>query len=139
MGVDNTILTEKVKSFLGTPIIDLLKKAESAKTYRIKGKKSQDQNNTLAGYPIIEAKRELTKDDLTILSNIAFDEKTYQFDSVKKCPFIPDYALVISPGEEELIILLSFNCDQWRFIYKNQNLLEDFDSKREELKNLVEG
>lgn len=131
--------SEKVVKFLGNEIIGLLKDPDRVESFRIGLMKDPKAKDNLAGYPILFRGREMAPKQMEILRSIFLDEDTYLFDVVKKCLFLPEYAFRVTKNGEVLVILICYNCEEVVFVYKDKELLEDFDNATPRIKLLTSG
>ena len=71
------------------------------------------------------------------LVEILFDERSYVFGKVKKCPFDPEYALRFHRGAQSAELLLSFSCQRWAFVWNGERRIENFDPVNDSLRRIV--
>ncbi|MBN1534034.1 MAG: hypothetical protein JXA20_15295 [Spirochaetes bacterium] len=121
-------VSASVRHFLGSDILNILKNAHRVQSYRIDYHKSTKTEGTLGGYPVIAAGEELVPKQVEILRSVFLDERTYCFDVIKKCLFLPEYAFRLMWGDEECLLLVSYSCKEVTFIHGGRERLEDFDS-----------
>lgn len=130
-------VSEKVAQFLGSEILDIIKNPEAVESYKIKIKKSA-RGTGIAGYPIIKRGPGLTTQQIDQIRSVLLDKNTYLFDVVKKCLFLPEYALKFRKGASEVVVLLCFSCEELTFVYNGRELLEDFDNATPKIRGLIQ-
>ena len=127
----------KVAGFLGEDILGILNTPDRIESYSIQIHKS-DGESTIAGYPIITRGRNLSEKQVEELRDLLLAEETYDFEAVKKCLFLPEYALQAIKGDLRVKILVCFSCEELAFVYGGKELLEDFDGATPRLKIIID-
>ena len=130
-------VSEKVMQFLGNEIVDIIKNPEVVESYKIKIKK-ENSGTRIAGYPVVAQGPALTAQQIDQIRSVLLDRNTYMFDYVKKCLFLPEYALKFRKGAGEVVVLLCFSCEELTFVYKGKELLEDFDNATPKIRGLIQ-
>ena len=59
------------------------------------------------------------------------------FNMAKACMFMPGVALRFVDGDEEMVVLLCFSCDEWGFHFDGKTRIEDNDGARSHLVRLA--
>jgi hypothetical protein len=121
-------VSARVKNFLGSDILHIVENAHRVQSYRIDYRRSSKKEGTLGGYPVIATGSELVPKQVEILRSVFLDERTYRFDVIKKCLFLPEYAFRLMWGDEECLLLVSYTCKEVTFMHGGREKLEDFDS-----------
>jgi hypothetical protein len=132
---------KKVADFLGADVVDILKTATKVEVFRIQYE-AKEGDNAIGGYKVIGAGKDQDKDFVAAIRTLAFDEKTYKFESAKLCEFDPGVAFKIISGEKSCVLLLCFTCKELEFQFapkdgKAVHAHEDFDSKQPEFLKLA--
>ncbi|HPQ54149.1 MAG TPA: hypothetical protein PK253_12950 [Spirochaetota bacterium] len=130
-------VSEKVVRFLGNEIIEIIKSPDTVESYTIKIKKA-DTGTRIAGYPVISRGPNLTPQQIDQIQSVLLDQNTYLFDFVKKCLFLPEYALKFRKGTYEVVVLLCFSCEELTFVCNGRELLEDFDNATPKIRGLIQ-
>lgn len=130
-------ISDPVKKFLGDEILSILQSPDRVESYKVKFHKNRAEKN-LGGYPIIDKGKVLVPKQIEILQSVFMDEKTYLFDVVKKCLFLPEYGFRVVKDKKEVVVLLCFSCEEVTFVYKDKELLEDFDNATKRLRALTD-
>jgi len=127
---------DSVKNFLGLKMSTILSEPDRVESFLVKPEladKPTAENQVLNGFPIKKIGSQLNDEQIKTFQKFIFDEKSYNFEVVKKCLFRPDLGLRFSKGEETVIVLLSFSCELWQFSHRDIQKIEDFDSITEKL------
>jgi hypothetical protein len=122
------VISANVKNFLGRDILNIVENAHRVQSYRVDFHRSAKKDGTLGGYPVIATGSELAPKQVEILRSVFLDERTYRFDVIKKCLFLPEYAFRMMWGDDECLLLVSYSCKEVTFIHGGSEKLEDFDS-----------
>jgi hypothetical protein len=104
----------------------------------IVGPELAESGQTIEGYPVLRRGAPLTAAQAEILISRIFDENTYNFNSVKKCPFVPRLGLVFRKGEDSAHVLLCFYCYEVSYGRGDKGSIEDFDNARRPLVTLAQ-
>lgn len=99
----------------------------------IVGSDLAESGETIEGYPVLRRGAPLSAAQAETLVGLIFDENTYNFNSVKKCPFLPRLGLVFRKGDDSAHVLLCFSCDEVSFGRGDKGSIEDFDNARRPL------
>ncbi len=126
-----------VAEFLGSDVIEIISGPDSIESFRTNLQRT-NRGETLAGFPIIERGRALSREQIERLKTVLLDEKTYRFGVVKKCLFLPEYGFKIRKGTSEVILLLCFSCEELKIVIGGVERLEDFDNATPQLRRLVD-
>ena len=128
--------SQKVKMFFGDDIIDIIRNPDRVESYKLKPKKSK-KGKTLHGYPIVKKGNNLTTEQISSLTSILLDEKTYDFTIAKKGFIFPEYAFIFQKGENRLTVLVCYYRKELMFFHGNRELKEDFDSALQKMKSIT--
>ena len=120
------LITQKVKEFLGTNLLKIINSPDSIESFQISPRKAEG-SNTLEGYPVIKILPKLNKDQMQLLISIILDEKTYNFNEAKKCPFVAEFAYRFKSGTDSAVLLISPSCDVLQFLSSDKKMAEDYD------------
>jgi hypothetical protein len=63
---------------------------------------------------------------ITEFRSIILDDASYRFESMKKCLFLPEYAIVATRSETEVTLLCDLNCGQVKFLREEHVMLTDW-------------
>jgi hypothetical protein len=131
---------KKVADFLGADVVDILKTATKVEVFRIQGV-AKGNDESIGGYRVIGAGKDQDKDFVAAIRALAFDEKTYSFESAKLCIFDPGVAFKLVSGEKSCVLLLCFHCSELEFKLSPKGDKatphEDFDNKYAEFLKLA--
>lgn len=118
-------ISPAVKELLSGPVLDVVADPEAMTAYQIFPKR-QEADTTLHGYPILKQVPDLRPKYVAEFQAILLDDASYRFESVKKCLFLPEYAIVATRGEAEVTLLCDVNCGQVKFLIEAQAILTDW-------------
>ncbi len=134
MQAQQTIIKEtnpiqsKAKRFLGSSAI-IIMEAEQVTAYLLDANKHTGQ--IFEGFTIIKKGKPLTLNNIEEIKRILSTDATYGFDNFRKnCTFTPILGIEFKKKGKTVRILVSFDCNVWRFIGDNINKEEDFDPAR---------
>jgi hypothetical protein len=132
---------KKVGDFLGADIVEILNNATKVEVFRVQ-REAKPGDEAIGGYKITGKGKEQGKDFVAGIRAIAFDEKTYNFESAKLCEFDPGVAYKFISGEKSCVLLLCFVCKELQFQFepkegKKFHAHEDFDNRYAELLKLA--
>ncbi len=126
-----------VAEFLGSDVIEIISGPDSIESFRVNLQRT-NQGESLAGFPILERGKALSRAQIERLKTVLLDERTYRFGVVKKCLFLPEYGFKIRKGNSEVILLLCFSCEELKIVIGGVERLEDFDNATPQLRRLVD-
>jgi hypothetical protein len=129
-------ITPAVRALLNDPGLAVLTQPETVVPYQIFPKK-QEAASLLQGYPIVRQGPDFTPEQVTTFQTIVLNEHNYRLESLKKCLFLPEYALVATRQETAVTLLLDFNCGQVKFLIGEQSILKDWDQGLTPMHDLV--
>ncbi|MBX7057685.1 MAG: hypothetical protein K1X75_06430 [Leptospirales bacterium] len=95
------------------------------------------RGDRLETFPVLQRGPLLTAEQAGRLQRMMINPQSYNFNSVKKCPFLPRLGLVFYKGDERAHILVCFSCNEWSFGSGDRGAIEDMDSVRPELLRLA--
>jgi hypothetical protein len=135
----------KVENFLGKETLEVLLGATRVEGFRVNPEqvKPPTDQKTIGGYPITATGQEQGKEFAKAIRHILFNEKTYLFDTTKRCAFAPGVAFRLWKGDEAVEVLLCFSCDELEVIVKDptgkelRRVREDSDPMRPALVGLA--
>jgi len=128
-----------VKLFGGEATIAALQTATTVEALRIDPKKYDEDKLTdgtkgIAGYAITDRPVKLSPEQIKSLAAILANPGTYSFDSSKGCKFDPGIALRTLAGQQEVVVLLCFSCDELAIFVQGKRVgSEDTDNARGKL------
>jgi hypothetical protein len=93
--------------------------------------------NSLGEYGISKQLEDVNMQVWSEIQSLLISEEYYILTPMKKCLFVPQKALVLHKGDQELQLLMSFSCKQLRFQYKDVVFVVSFDPAMEQLKELI--
>ena len=124
----------QVETMLGEELLNVLLNPDIIKSYLVKPMKTRDTLNSVESYQIIKKGKNLTVEEIKSLQEIISDESSYDFEDDKLCMFAPNMAFKCIKGTEIVNLLVSLDCMQVSFFYKEKKILEDIKTpKMEEL------
>lgn len=127
----------QVRNFLGPNAVRVLEKAERVESFRVSSddKIEGDAPDRIGGYKVTgTGKGKVKPKELT---SILLDEKTYEFETAKRCVFKPGVAFRFWLAKESIDVLLCFSCDELEVIAAGHRATEDFDRARPRLVKLA--
>jgi hypothetical protein len=131
-------ISPAIKELLSAPVLDVVAEPETITAYQI-FPKQQDADTTLHGYPVLKQVPKTTPEHVAEFQAIILDEASYRFESMKKCLFLPEYAIVATRGQTEVALLCDVNCGQVKFLREEQAMLTNWhDPGMESLRALIE-
>lgn len=113
-----------VSNMLAGPVFDALTQPEQVTVYQISPKK-QAAAAQVQGYPVVKQGADMTPEQMTTLQASILAESSYRFETVKKCLFLPEYALVVTRQKTDVTLLFDFNCGQVKFLGGASPILKD--------------
>ena len=131
---DNVKVGKKVKELVLTcEAIQVIATAEHVQSFTVEpypalpDDKSMTEDKKIGSYPIEAESRKLTAKEKMTLQDLIFSDSHYVFsDAQKRCLFQPKIAFRFSKGAKKLDVLISFGCEMWRFVSKNDGKTFDF-------------
>lgn len=90
------------------------------------------------GFKILKQGPVLSAAQVDLLRNIIHDEKSYDFDHVKRHPMDPVVAYRFKKGNDVVHVSVSFAGNLWQFSGFGQKHVEDNDAVRAELLKLAQ-
>ena len=130
--------------FLGERTVHVLSAPDAIETFQLRASLAPppvpavDGPDTVAGYLWKARGAPLAPAQIAEFRAIALDEKSYVFDTAKKCMLVPEYALRVHRGAESVVVLIAFGCTMWRFVGGGEDRQEDFDPVNDRLVAIVE-
>lgn len=123
---------KKVVGFLGKDICKVIQQSKIVKSYLLDPvATSTDTTPKFGGIPIFQKGKNLTISEADLLKKIVFNSKNYGLDSiVKNCVFTPGVGLEFIAGVQKVQLLICYECNEWRFVYKGKQKHEDCDPAR---------
>jgi hypothetical protein len=108
--------SEKVTKLLGEKSVGLFTGATKVEVFRIDGGKAGEKEKTIGGYRILAAGKEQDAKFAAKLATVVLDEESYDWRGGKGCIFQPGVAFRVWKGDESVVVVICFSCDQVRFI-----------------------
>ncbi|MDB5302799.1 MAG: hypothetical protein JWM97_348 [Phycisphaerales bacterium] len=109
----------KSREFVGESTARVLSAPDRVEAYRVAGSRSiapatppADQAGNLAGFPITATGRNQSKDFGARLGAVLLNDKTYEWNMAKGCTFDPGVAFRVWKGQESVVVLICFKCEQ---------------------------
>ncbi len=118
-------ISPSVGELLASPVLDVVAAPERVTAYKIFPKKKTADRN-LHGYPVLKYGPELTPEDVAEFQALVLTDTSYRVESVKKCLFLPEYALVATRGDTTVTLLCDVNCGQLKFLVDEHTLFTDW-------------
>ncbi|NUN47312.1 MAG: hypothetical protein HUU15_00605 [Candidatus Brocadiae bacterium] len=138
--------SDRVKAFLGgESVVSILWSADRVECFRVHPEKPPEpMGKECGGYPITATAEGRKADFARSIADILFDERTYLFDTAKRCAFEPGVGFRFWIREKEHVeLLLCFHCDELEVHYlppgarEPKTAREDFDPARPALVRIV--
>ena len=128
-----------VRKFLGDDRIRMLESSQ-VRAYRVDPERSAqgESADAQAGFFVTAEGPELSAAQRTVFRDLVFDEGNWDFDRAKSCEFMPGVALRFVNGDEVMVVLLCFSCDEWGFHHDGKTRIEDNDQARRPLIRLAQ-
>lgn len=126
-----------MEKVFGKELLSIFSKFDHAELYEISSKKNSSIKKRIGSYYVIRKLGDLPEPAVEELKKLLLDEKIYDLGYMKKCLFIPEYALVLHSEEKRVDIAVSFISLELRFFYKGKVITEDFDKAENKLKTIV--
>jgi hypothetical protein len=109
----------KSRDFVGERAARVLAAPDRVEAYRVSGVRGYSPTSApaerpagMAGYPITATGRNQSKDFGARLGAVLLDDKTYEWNMAKGCMFDPGVAFRLWKGEESVVVLICFKCDE---------------------------
>lgn len=118
-------ISAAIAELLTAPVVDIVADPEKMTVYQI-FPKQRDADTTLHGYPILKQGSDVTSEHIAEFRSIILDDASYRFESMKKCLFLPEYAIVAIRGETVVTLLCDMNCGQMKFLIEKQAMLTNW-------------
>ena len=122
---------------MGNDIYKIISSPDAIEIYKIETQKNTSKNN-INGYPIIKNGGELSGSEVKSLKSILLDEKTYDFELTKRCPFLPEYVFQINKGEKKLNLFVCYSCEKITIIYKTKKIIVDYINVRPKFQHITD-
>ncbi len=133
----------KVTAFLGEDLVSIIAAADRVEPYLLKPSLAPttvflDAPGVISGYNWKARGADLAPADVARFKALLLDSASYDFETAKKCPMVPEYAFRFHAGERSTNVLVSFGCTMWAFPKGEDIRVEDFDPVADQLKKIVE-
>ncbi|MDB5292466.1 MAG: hypothetical protein JWL69_3707 [Phycisphaerales bacterium] len=109
----------KSRDFVGERAARVLAAPDRVEAYRVAGIRGYsptsapaDRTAGMAGYPITAIGRNQSKDFGARLGAVLLDDRSYEWNMAKACMFDPGVAFRLWRGEESVVVLICFKCDE---------------------------
>ncbi len=116
-------LTLEAGNVLNTKASEIILDVEAIESFRIFPEKDNSSSTNIRAYPIIEQGENLDDDQKKIIQSILLDKDIYSSESIKRCPFLPEYAFILYQKDEQVVLLLSPVCEELNIVYIAKNNL----------------
>jgi hypothetical protein len=110
---DDATPNPQVADFLGPAAVRIIAGATKVEAFRVDPRHGKVDPNArvIDGYPIIADAGERPDALPTLRANL-FDAATYDFDSAKKCGFMPGVAFRVWKEQEHVDVLICYSCNE---------------------------
>lgn len=108
-------VSAKVKKHFGENAVQILAGATKVEVFRVESKpgaKPGPDDKTVAGFRITATGKEQDAKFAAKVASVVLNEKSYIWDAAKGCIFQPGVAFRVWKGDESVIIVICFSCDQ---------------------------
>jgi hypothetical protein len=129
--------TDRVNKFLGNSMMSVISAPDSVQALRLEPRLGVALEN-VDGFKILKQGPALTAAQVELLKNIIHDEKSYDFDHVKRHPMDPTVSFRFKKGNDVVHVSVSFAGNLWQFSGFGQKQVEDNDAVRAELLKLAQ-
>ena len=129
--------SDSMKKFFGSKNLDLFDGFKTAELYEISLKKAKPEAARVGCYSIVKKIGLLSKESSLELKRLLSDENSYDFDTAKKCVFIPDYGLKLIDGDKRLDIAISLSTLEFKFFMNDAGKREDFDGAQKLMRSII--
>ncbi|HWE94866.1 MAG TPA: hypothetical protein VG269_12950 [Tepidisphaeraceae bacterium] len=109
----------KSRDFVGESAARVLAAPDRVEAFRVAGTRGApatsepaDRAGNLAGFPITATGRNQGRDFGTRLGAVLLDDKSYEWQMAKGCIFDPGVAFRVWRGQESVIVLICFKCEE---------------------------
>jgi hypothetical protein len=134
-------VTESVESFLGPEAAGIIAEADRIEPFMLKASLvpgSHTGPDAIGGYRWMARGADLATEEVIAFKQLLLDEQSYDFDIVKKCVMVPEYAFRFSRGDRRTVVLVSLDCLMWGIRDGREVRVEDFDPVERRLKAIIE-
>lgn len=107
---------ERVKKLLGERAVGLLDGATKVEVFRVDSDKPGETDKAVAGYRVTATGKDQDAKFAARVAGVALNEKTYEWDAAKGCIFRPGVAFRVWKGEESVVFVICFSCDQMAIV-----------------------
>ena len=104
------------KELLGEKALELLKGGTKVEVFRVDSDKPEAGDKAVAGYRITAVGKDRDKEFAKAVWEVAKSDGTYDFTSAKGCIFRPGVAFRVWKGEESVVLVICFACDQMAIV-----------------------
>ncbi|MCG8511339.1 MAG: hypothetical protein MI741_19145 [Rhodospirillales bacterium] len=138
---DGEPMDPRVVSYLGDDLISIVKDADRVETFQLRASlypEGGDGPDFVAGYRWKARGADLAQEEIDVFRAVLFSAASYDFETAKKCPMVPEYVLRFHAGAASADIQLSFSCAMWAVKRGDDWMVEDFDAVTGGVKAIVE-
>lgn len=133
----------QVAAFLGDDLVAVIATADRVEPFLLRPMLAPnpidiDVPGTVAGYEWKARGADLAPADVARFKSILLDSASYEFETVKKCPMVPEYVFRFHAGPRTADVLVAFGCSMWAFPKDGDIKVEDFDPAADRLRKIVE-
>ena len=136
-------MPETAAEFLGPERVAIIASADRVEPFLLKATLApmpadMDVPGVVAGYAWKARGADFAPADVARFKALLLDSASYEFETVKKCPLVPEYAFRFHAGARKVDVLVAFECALWAFPDADGIRVEDFDPVADQLKAIVE-
>ncbi len=113
---DEPKASEKVKKLLGEKAVGLFAGATKVEVFRVEGGGKGEKDKTVGGFRITATGKEQDAKFAAKVAAVVLNEKSYVWDAAKGCIFQPGVAFRVWKGDESVVVVICFSCDQVQII-----------------------
>ena len=123
--VRNQEISVAITELLTESVVNSVAAPDRVTTYQIFPKQQATDSN-LHGYPVLKQAPALAPEQVSEFQSVVLSDTSYRFESMKKCLFLPEYAMVVVRGDTEVTLLCDVNCGQVTFLAGSQSILTNW-------------
>lgn len=116
----------KLASCINTEVIEILTDPDKVTQFKVLPSQRNTSEKKEAPFTKSGEEIELDHSQIDEIKKLVLSDSSYYFNMKKSCPFVPDIGLRFTK-KKDVIVLISFMCNQIKFIYDGKDVLLDCD------------
>lgn len=132
---------KQVVDFLGGDAAAIIESATRVEPYALKTAMTPpgaEGPDAVGGYLWQARGADLWPAQVEEFKDILLDSASYDFATVKKCVFVPEYAFRFAARDGAAVVLVSMQCGVWAVAGKDEPLVANFDPSAQAVRTIVE-